>query len=805
MTPAPAPDPTNVRRQTGVFALITLAIAWIYAWAPPEFRVRATSPGATDYYHEYADAILSGELALARVPDPRLAALPDPYDPAANAPYRLNDLSYSNGRYYLYHGIVPAALLLAPFRAVTGEHLSLIWASWAFCVIGAAASVAIALDFRRILAPRTGWAVTLSGLAVLVLAQGAHGVLRDGTLNQLPIASAYAFAMIALWAVWKARPGTARPLRWLAAASLAAGLAVGSRPNYIFGVSALLGVALLCHLRSRPSRKVSGLLLLAGILPLAGCVAVILALNYLRFGHVLEFGMRSMLGAWDQRQLPSLAAASVWANLHHYLWAPGIYSTRFPFVTAPSWQSIGVLVHAPVVALALLTPLIAQPGGRAIRAVAGPLALFAGINFAVLVFLPSGDQVAAPTSANIRYLLDWQPAWVLLAVIAAFAMSHALAADSGGSRLFSGGVLVLAAVSVLAAMSLDLGRYPLSSIRTPARWLSQPAWWIEALSRPEYGPVSLELTFPTDRTGTSEPLLAIGDATAGDLVHVIYDAPGVLRFALVSVGRQGPVSAPVRADPGTPHRLELQLGPLNPPVTHPRLARFNDDEVAALSRRLIIRLDGQTVMDVPAAFAAPSGGAVQVGRTNFLRDYATEAFSGRILRQGRLPLAATAEAAATAVFGPVRLTVRFPAGRNQGAEPLLTTGRPQAGDVVFVRYEADGTLRLGLDHWGYGGMLGEPIAIDREKSHDIVVEMGSLYPDERHAALASLPADRRRELKQQVRVRIDGATVLEGAQATYDCSPADVYVGTNPIGASSSEYAWTGEIRSVERLPFPAP
>jgi hypothetical protein len=805
VNPLHAPDRANARRDFFAFVLVTLLIAWTYAWAPREFRVHATSPEPANFYHEYADAILAGQLSLARAPDPRLAALPDPYDPVANAPYRINDLSYVDGRYFLYHGIVPAALLLAPFRAITGDHLSLVWAAWVFCVVGVAAALATALDIRRTYAPRTSLTVTVGGLAVLGLSQGAHGVLRDGNLNQLPIASAYGFAMIALWAVWKGRPGAARPLRWLAVASLAAGLAVGSRPNYVFGVSALLGVALLYHLRARPSRKLSGMLVLAGILPLASCVAVILALNHVRFGNPLEFGMRSMLGAWDQRQLPSLASASVWANLHHYLWAPGIYSIRFPFVAPPSWQSIGVLLHAPIVFLAILVLLVVRRGTNAFRAFALPLTLFAGVNFAVLVFLPSGDQEAAPTSANVRYLLDWQPAWVLLAVIAAFGASHALAVQTGKSRLFSGGVLLLATVSILAGMSLDLGRYPLASIRTQARWLSQPAWWIESLSRPDYGPVALELTFPADRTGTSEPLLAIGDATAGDLVHVIYDAPGVLRFALVSVGRQGPVSAPVKADPGAPHRVELELGSLNPPVTHPRLARFTDDDVAAFSRRLIIRLDGQTVMDVPAAFAAPSGSPVQIGRTNFLLDYATETFSGRILRQERLPLTTPANAATTAVFGPLRLTVRFPPGRTGGAEPLLTTGRPQAGDVVYVRYEADGTIRVGVDHWGHGGLLSEAITIDREKSHDIVIEMGSLYPDERHVSLASLPVDRRRKLKQQIRVRIDDATVLEGEQATYDSTPADVYVGKNPIGASSAEYAWTGEIIAVERLPTSAP
>ena len=49
-----------------------------------------------------------------------LLALKDPWDPVANAPYRLHDASLYNGHYYVYFGPVPVITLYLPWRIVTG-------------------------------------------------------------------------------------------------------------------------------------------------------------------------------------------------------------------------------------------------------------------------------------------------------------------------------------------------------------------------------------------------------------------------------------------------------------------------------------------------------------------------------------------------------------------------------------------------------------------------------------------------------------------------------------------------------------
>ena len=42
-------------------------------------------------------------------PHPALLAMADPYDPVANAPYRVHDMTLYKGHYYLYFGVSPVS------------------------------------------------------------------------------------------------------------------------------------------------------------------------------------------------------------------------------------------------------------------------------------------------------------------------------------------------------------------------------------------------------------------------------------------------------------------------------------------------------------------------------------------------------------------------------------------------------------------------------------------------------------------------------------------------------------------------
>ncbi len=78
--------------------------------------------------------------------------------------------------------------------------------------------------------------------------------------------------------------------------------------------------------------------------------------------------------------------------------------------------------------------------------------------------------------------------------------------------------------------------------------------------------------------------------------------------------------------------------------------------------------------------------------------------------------------------GPVTLSLLFPRNRMSLAEPLLTSGVPGRGDIIYVRYLDSGHVALGYDHWGASGSETPPLPVDFGRSHEIMLSSGSLLP-----------------------------------------------------------------------------
>jgi len=94
----------------------------------------------SEYYALLTDAFLAGQTSLLVQPPAEMLALPDPYDPVANARLRLHDASLYHGKYYLYFGPTPAIVLFLPYKLLTGSHLpTRIAVAW-FCNCGFACS-----------------------------------------------------------------------------------------------------------------------------------------------------------------------------------------------------------------------------------------------------------------------------------------------------------------------------------------------------------------------------------------------------------------------------------------------------------------------------------------------------------------------------------------------------------------------------------------------------------------------------------------------------------------------------------------
>lgn len=779
-----------------VLTFFLLGVGWFYHWMPETYHQRWLETKPEGIYNELSAAFLAGQTYLKIVPDPRLVALPDPYDPIQNAPYRVNDLSLFGGRYYAYMGPAPALVLFMPVRLLTGQYLRQETAAPLLNLLGAGASVALVLRLRRCFLPDSPASILVFAILALVLADGYYAANRGAIAQQVAVAGAYGFAMLALWACGNAAISTRHSGRWLALAGFAFGLAIASRPNYVFASAALLP-PLFYGRRSDGGRRAvdTWKTAFSAAAPLGIVVALLLSYNRIRFGHIFDFGQRYVLGAWNQISMPNSGLGYGWENAWHYLLAPALYSTCFPFVIAPSWIAVSILRHvpwlwlAPIAAWALSRRTIPGP----VRAIGLSSLILAAANLISLIFLPSGNPSSILTSANARYLLDFQPGFTLfvaLGIVAAFQPSIMVKSIGRWIVLPLAGVLL--AISIVIAFSLDIGAFPSETYRPLAFFLDIPTYLLGLARGVSYGPIATDVSFPFGKTGSFEPILSTGSAESGDLLYVNYVSPTRIRFGLIGTGLKGPESGPIAVTYGPSHHLLVSLGSLFPPDGHPLLSSLDGAQIAYLKRNLRVELDGRIVVDSPAYFHSASPNQVLLGENPFFRGYCSAAFSGVIRSSQRLPIAAPqASLLKHAAYGAVRMRLLLPLARVQDArEPLLVTGVTGAGDFVYVQYLGENLIRLGVDHWGSVGIRTEPFRVDFGVEHTIEIAMGALFP--------AMTEDSRRE---HVRLLFDGTKVLESTQDTYDSSPYDVTIGTNAIGGSTCDYAFTGRILETERIP----
>jgi hypothetical protein len=137
--------------------------------------------------------------------------------------------------------------------------------------------------------------------------------------------------------------------------------------------------------------------------------------------------------------------------------------------------------------------------------------------------------------------------------------------------------------------------------------------------------------------------------------------------------------------------------------------------------------------------------------------------------------------------GSLVLTVDFPRQPGDLNEPLVVLGKTGAADVVYVRYVDPSHYAIGYDHWGVGGLLSEPIAYVPGQRSSIEVALPALESIRSGAAPGRDAA---------TRVRADGRDVLGGHFPWYPAAAKSVFVGRNPVGASSCSPEFSGRIRA---------
>lgn len=811
-TPTPAPPPSLTRRLTLLATLLTLSVFYLWSAQNPSDGY-AFNRESFAYYHLLTDGFRSGTLAMKYDPHPDLLALENPYDPAQTAP-KLHDASFYRGRYYLYFGAAPAVALYLPFKVLTGFHFPQNLGIAFFAIVGLVGNVVLIRGLIRRYFPNC-WTTTYAGLAVLLLgaANFAPLVLRRPGVWEVPIAGAFAFSSWAFVCAFRALIAKedgrkTAMLGALVGMSLLWGLAVGSRPGYIFGAPALI-VIVWAALPSRNIRrwetwKSAVPAMLAGFLPLTLAVGIILLYNHLRFENPFEFGTTWQLAGHDMSKWKMLDAANIPINAYYYLLSPAQWTTFFPFVEVirgapfknpPGYYGIenpyGILPNLPFVLFAIVAVVWALRGGwKSVPTLAAVIGLF------FLILAGSLHVLLRYAAANGRYLLDLLPPLLLTALLG-WAIAEAGVCRRASLRwLIRALAVTLIAVSSIVGVLIGLSHNSLLEKLEPktfgslARVFNRASPVLEKLSgSTHYGAIDLEVRLPKDRQGKIEPLVVTGLAFKADYVFIFYPDDKHIQLGFEHTSAGGFMTQPIYVNYDWTIPIRIELGSLYPPETHPYFKGADPASVWDLKRTLRFWVNGIPYAEKRASFYESSPKDVTIGRDDLFSAFGPR-FSGDILTVRRSLTEPPRERLEG--NGPLQLALQFPSDRTGHHEPLLVTGKTGRGDILYVSYVDADHVRFSIDHWGYGEVRSELVKIDYARIHILEIDVGSLYPNP-PGSVEPIGT------KRAYRILLNGFSVLEGQTHFHPAERDQIYVGTNPIGGSSAQENFTGRIHTRAR------
>jgi tetratricopeptide (TPR) repeat protein len=425
---------------TIVWWLVCLLVVGLFAWMAAQTVTELTGMSAADnHYNLLVRGFQLGQLSLDKAAPLELAAMADPYDPVANGHYRteygLHDMTYYDGRLYLYFGVAPALLLFWPWAALTGHYLFHHHAVAIFCAVGFLAGAEVLRSLWRRYFPEVSVAVMAAGIVALGLTTGVPVLLQRAEFWEVAVSCGWALGMLALAAVWRAVIDPARRAWWVAAASLALGFAVGARPFLILAAPILLVPAVIEWNETAVAgrRRLPWAAVAAAMLPIALCVLGLMVYNELRFNSPFEFGQRYQLAGDRQDNIQHFSLRFLWFNFCVYFLEPVRWTREFPFVGDIATPAVplghadiedpfGILTNIPIVWFALAAPLawwgrVKEERDRLRWFLAAVAALFGVCAGVLLLFYGTCS----------RYEEEFLPILVLLAVVGIFAVERLLA------------------------------------------------------------------------------------------------------------------------------------------------------------------------------------------------------------------------------------------------------------------------------------------------------------------------------------------------------------------------------------------
>lgn len=553
---------------------------------------------AWHHYEYLTEGFLRGHTYLSVEPAPELLRLSDPYDPAANKPYRVWDASLYQGKYYLYYGPAPAAALMLPWRILTGRELPQRLAVAAFAAIGLAALSLLFWEVRNRHFPRLS-AAALAGVVIVAFhVSWLPVILRRPAFWEMPIVSAVACLWWAVYFLWKFHDSGGRA-RWAIAGGAALALVMGCRVTFVFaaGAIAFLFLLPLAGPGSRGTRR-WGAALLAAAVACAGGVGLLLY-NHARFGSWLEFGQSYQLWGEEYRGLHFFSPANILFNAQVYIFSlpqPGPY---FPFLH-PFWtddRPAGYMGFEEIYGVVFMMPVhlagIVGCGwawrNRAGAAQAAAIAVASAVcasAFAALILFSWGGACS-------RYMTELLGGWTVATSVGLMSVfgSEGGARPGRPLRILAAAAACWSVACVWLASAEYRGFMARTNPRTyaaVAHALDYPSQWWARERGIRFGPLAMAIRIPPGPAGARTTLMASGrPQRVNQLILERLDAGGA-RLVLVQ-NEIRVLETPPLAVAGGRLAVRLDAPWLYPPPAHPYWDGL--DPAVARERQTLFRIE----------------------------------------------------------------------------------------------------------------------------------------------------------------------------------------------------------------------
>jgi len=432
-------ESTNwTRRRIARTLTITLVLLIFLGIARIHGNTLASTPRPFGFQGKIAEGFWHGNVEVGTAPA-ALLALADSYDPVQNARFRnegLHDFALYDGKIYAPFGPTPAVVLHLPYKLFGLGYLNSRLATLLCIAVGFLACAGVIRRSVDRWAPQTP--VWVESLAIFCFGVGTSLPFQIwiGGWYEVSIACGFMCVAVAVWGSLRALGSSRHRLWWFFLASVAVGLAIGSRPH--LAVAALvLFVTALVVVRSEWGRAIPWSSLAALFLPMIVIGLLLLLYNQARFGSAFEFGTRYQLAGVNMRQYPIGKLAYIPANVGDYLFSGPRFDSTFPFVYLLEPRiSADVAVHSHEWISGLVTSFPWVVLGLGVYALSFEVwrrtkrELLVGLSSLAVMGVLSMLAVSVTfNSSTMRYLVDFVP-W--LALVAAVSLAVAL-----GSKRFS--------------------------------------------------------------------------------------------------------------------------------------------------------------------------------------------------------------------------------------------------------------------------------------------------------------------------------------------------------------------------------